>query len=293
MKTTCEAVREHLSLFLYGELTFAEEERLQAHLAECESCRTALAREERLHRALDEADVAIPDGLLVDARRDLRIRLQQQSQPAAGGFWMALRGWSAWKPALAAVVAVGAFFGGRATVTPKPEAQPFASKVRFVEQDPSGAGVRIGLDEIRPRVVSGSLEDESIRRLLIAAAKEPGDASVRVESVEMLCSRPQEAEIRDALVQAVEHDANAGVRAKALEGLKPFAKDARTREALTRVLLKDQDATVRAQAIDVLTSSRSQELVGPFQEMLLRERDEYVRQRMQRMLSEMRASPMF
>ena len=42
---TCEKVREQLSLLLYGELSFDEEETVDGHLESCAECRTALERE--------------------------------------------------------------------------------------------------------------------------------------------------------------------------------------------------------------------------------------------------------
>ena len=90
---------------------------------------------------------------------------------------------------------------------------------------------------------------------------------------------------------ALEHDSNPGVRLKAIAGLKEYSKDPEARQVLARVLLKDTNAGVRAQAIDVLTQERSKDVVGPLQELLRREDNDYVRQRTQRALNEMRASP--
>ena len=42
---TCEEARKNLPLFLYGELSFDEEELVEVHMDECAACREALARE--------------------------------------------------------------------------------------------------------------------------------------------------------------------------------------------------------------------------------------------------------
>ncbi len=65
---------------------------------------------------------------------------------------------------------------------------------------------------------------QAIQRLLLTAAKDPSDAGLRVESVDLLKNNSQSAEIRKALVYSLEHDPNAGVRLKALDGLKQFAR---------------------------------------------------------------------
>jgi anti-sigma factor RsiW len=306
MKLTCDAVERQLDLFLYGELSFTGEENFQQHLESCERCRTAVAKAQAIHQAIEWAAPAVPDGLLVSARRGLRDRIGE-SAPVQPGNWT--RPWeslwesmnaAAWlKPAGVFAMAALSFAAGRVIAIPGLErtaapaavdAAPMATRVRYVEPGVDGS-VQIALDETRQRVVSGTLEDPRIKALLIAAAKDPNDPGLRVESVEVLCSRPQEVEVRDALIHALEHDANSGVRLKAIDGLKAYAKDQRTRQALTRVLLNDTNPGVRAQAIDVLTQVRSQDMVGPLQELLRKEDNGYVRMRTERVLEEMKASP--
>ncbi len=298
MKLTCEAVERQLDLYLYGELNFTEEERVVEHLESCARCQSALAATQSLHQALETHEPPVPDGLLVSARRGLRARIASEPPPVQTPLfaqWAALlsAGWLRPVGALAAVVL--AFLAGRsvpvgpAAVEPR-ELTPSATRVRYVEPSPDGS-VQIALDETRQRVVSGTLADPRIKALLIAAAKDPSDPGLRVESVEVLCSRSQEGEIRDALIYALEHDANSGVRLKALEGLKSYAKDEKTRLAITRVLLHDTNPGVRAQAIDVLTQVREQDMVGPLQEALRKEDNGYVRMRTQRVLEDMKASP--
>jgi hypothetical protein len=161
--------------------------------------------------------------------------------------------------------------------------------VRYVE--PTAAGkVQIVIDETRQRVLSGNLEDQSIQRLLLTAAKDPSDAGLRVESVDLLKSRPQSAEVRSALLYAVQHDANAGVRLKALDGLKDFADDPETRKTLTQVLLKDDNPGVRTQVIDLLIQHHSNGMVGVLQELMMKEDNGYIRMRCQKALHEMNAS---
>jgi len=309
MSVSCESVQKNLSLFVYGELNFEEEEKVQKHLEGCTPCQDELARVNAMHHTLDLAESAVPDGLVVACRRGLRQSLTTAaSAPKKPSLLAQLSDWmesvrflplGGWKPAGALALIALSFVGGRMSgvrlagipaATGEQSVVPTASRVRYVESGAAG-NVQIALDETRQRVVSGSLEDPEIRQLLLAAAKDPTDPGLRVESVEVLCSRSQEAEIRDALLFALEHDSNPGVRLKAIAGLKEYSKDPEARQVLARVLLKDTNAGVRAQAIDVLTQERSKDVVGPLQELLRREDNDYVRQRTQRALNEMRASP--
>ena len=166
---------------------------------------------------------------------------------------------------------------------------PGTSRVRYVE--PTAAGkVQITVDETRQRVLSGDLGDRDIQRLLLLAAKDPADEGLRVESVDLLRNRPQSAEVRSALLYALQHDPNAGVRLKALDGLKDFADDPETSKTLTQVLLTDDNPGVRTQVIDLLIPHHSGAMVGVLQELMMKEDNDYIRMRCQKVLHDMRAS---
>ena len=301
----CEEAIKTLPLFLYGELSFEEEERLELHIDECAGCRIALERERSLFKSLDAAEVTPSRELLENCRGELRSRLAHVEREDDSvwsklrqGFtihfhfapgWAQPAGWAAMLALgfLAARLTPGSFpaFGRQASVI----AEPVSSRVRYVE--PTSAGkVQIVIDETRQRVLSGNLEDQSIQRLLLTAAKDPSDAGLRVESVDLLKSRPQSAEVRSALLYALQHDANAGVRLKALDGLKDFADDPETRQTLTQVLLKDDNPGVRTQVIDLLIQHHSNAMVGVLQELMMKEDNGYIRMRCQKALHEMNAS---
>jgi hypothetical protein len=172
--------------------------------------------------------------------------------------------------------------------------------VRSVEPAANG-GIQIVLDETRQRVVSGQLDDQNIRVLLLSAAKDPSDPGLRYETVGILNDRAQTSEVRDTLIYALEHDENAGVRLKAMDGLRPFVTQPEVRKALTGVLLSDGNPGMRTQAIDLLTqgvgestnslpNGLDRDVIGTLQELMNRENNAYVRQRGQRVLQLVNAS---
>jgi hypothetical protein len=300
----CEEAGKFLPLFLYGELSFGEEERLEVHIDECATCRSALDRERALHKALNAGELLPSEELLGECRRELRRRVAHLEPPQAG-FWSRLKeGFTIrihpFAPAAqplgaVALVALGFFaarvvpaeFGGRFGAAGL--ADPVTSRVRYVE--PVGSGkIQIVIDETRQRVLSGSPEDQSIQRLLFAAAKDPSDPGLRVESVDILKSRPDSSEVRSALLYALQHDSNAGVRLKALDGLKNFGADPETRKVLTQVLLADKNPGVRTQVIDLLIQSKGDSMVGVLQELMRKEDNGYIRMRCQKALHELNAS---
>jgi hypothetical protein len=300
----CEEVRETLPLFLYGELSFDEEERVELHIDECAGCREALEREKVLFRSLDAAE-AVPDQ---DLLRDCRAELRQSLAHAPGqraSFWDKIRqGFTIhfhFAPGIAQPVgAVAMLVLGFAAARMLPESvlgswhaagmvDPGTSRVRYVE--PTAAGkVQITVDETRQRVLSGDLGDRDIQRLLLLAAKDPADEGLRVESVDLLGNRPQSTEVRSALLYALQHDPNAGVRLKALDGLKAFADDPETSKTLTQVLLTDDNPGVRTQVIDLLIPHHSSAMVSVLQELMMKEDNDYIRMRCQKVLHDLRAS---
>jgi hypothetical protein len=302
----CDEASKFIPLFLYGELSFEEEERIELHLDECSLCRDQVAREKLLHRAADAAELVPSSELLSSSRQQLR-RAIAQTGPVHATIWSHVREMLSlhFHPTPAVLQPIGALalialgflgartiplnFGSGSRMNTASLMDPVTSRVRYVE--PVAAGkVQIVVDETRQRVLSGKLEDQSIQRLLLAAAKDPSDPGLRVESVDLLRGRSESTEVRKALLYALQHDANAGVRLKALDGLKGFTEDPETRKALTQVLLADKNPGVRTQVIDLLIQRKNDNMVGVLQELMRKEDNGYIRMRCQRALSDMNAS---
>jgi hypothetical protein len=311
MNGKCDAVRAQFAMLLYGELSFDEEGEVEEHLEACAECRAALEREKELHAAFDQAEIEPPAALLRQCRESLQERLQVEvPRPAARPSWwdravesLTLSPTASWlKPVGALTLVVLGFAGAR--LAPSLGGQfgfmsmtdPGASKVRYIEPGADGR-IQIVLDETRQRVVQGGLDDRNIRALLMSAAKDPSDAGLRGEIVEILNKSAQAADVRNLLVYAL-HDENAGVRLKALDGLRPFVQAPEVRKALTDVLLTDANPGIRMQAIDLLTQGIGEsggqtidrDVVGALQELMNSESNDYLRQRSQRVLELVNAS---
>jgi len=302
----CAAARDRFALLLYGELSFDEEERIESHLDVCAECRAALEREKAVQAAMDAVEVRPSPALLNRCREDLSELLHAARRAEAGpGWWEQFASsfrihWL--RPAGAmALLAIGFFgakiapqfnFGGQSGY----QAMGLlgSSRVRNVETQPDGR-VRIVLDQTQQRTVSGTIQDQAIRALLVAAAEDPSDdPGVRAETVEILVPGAGSADVREALVFALENDQNAGVRLKAMDGLKTYAHDPAVQGALAQVLLRDANPGMRTQAIDLLAAGPGGELdrrvIGALQEAMGREDNAYVRERCQRVLELIRAS---
>lgn len=304
----CDAVTKALPLYYYGELAAEVEEGVEDHLQSCAACQAELERQRALAAALNTHAMAPEPVLLAECRHDLARAIYREAAPDArrkasdpwGLFREAFR--SLWHPGIRIVQPAGAlallaigFFGAR--FVPGFSGANFAglgtdsivSSIRSVQPDNTGR-VQISLDETRRRVVSGRLDDQNIRRLLLAAAREQDNPGVRVESVGLLKDQCTFAETRGVLLEAVLHDPNPGVRMKALEGLKTFSTDPEVRRTLAQVLLKDQNAGVRIQVIDLLIARQDPATIGVLQTLIGKEDNGYVRMRCQNALREMNAS---
>lgn len=299
---TCDRFREQIPLLLYGELSFDEEEKLEQHLAACPACAAERQRCEKLSALLAEGEAGVSAELLARCRHDLAAALARERSRRGPAAWLRRfrEGWATAPPAwfrpvgAAALVALGFFaarlmpedvaWPGRAA-----QAQPVVGRVRLIDAAPGGM-VRVQYEEIRPRELRGSFHDERIRQLLLAAAADPSDPALRVESIDLLKDRTADAEVRRALIDALRTDDNPAVRLKAIEALRPYAHEPETRTALAQVLLADRNAAVRIAAVDLLANVKEPDVAGAFQQLLHREEDHYIRQRTLKALAEMRAS---
>jgi len=298
----CDEIRALLVLYPYGELSFDEEEAVDAHLKTCAACEQEKASLTSLHAAADEAAVEPSLELLSACRQDLRKQVAVIAEAAGPQpFW---RKWfsfvpaASWnmvaKPAMALGLFAAGFVGAR--MVPQfgpaaPAANPAVRNVRFIEPSADGQ-VRIVYDEVRQKELAGRVDDRAIREMLLSASQNPHDPALRVDSVEYLKTRGEREEIRNAIVRALVSDPNEGVRLKALEALKPYAAESDVRAALAKVLKSDQSSAVRTQSIDLLVTTRhdESELAGVLQELMRREQNSYIRQRSQTALRAMNAS---
>lgn len=276
---TCHEVQTRLSLYLYGELEFAEEEALEQHVSGCAFCERALEYEKTWHSALNAERKDVPLELLAECREELHRTVESvgavtQSR-GAWRRWAQSLGFSSpqWSLRLAAasfLVFVGfgtARFidrnglpGGVAIAADAMGvADPATTRIRDIEPGENNR-VRIVFDQ--QRAITGPADNDEIRAWLVAATKDENDPGIRVDSVQMLnCQTGRD--VRDALLNSAQHDANAAVRLEAVEGLRRFRDDAATQEGLVYVLQHDENAGVRSKAIDVLAPARGSVTISP------------------------------
>lgn len=296
---TCHEAQTRLSLYLYGELEFAEEEAFEEHVSGCALCERALDQEKAWHGAVHAEHMDVPLDLMGQCRRQLQETVKSQRPASASGWrrWAQSLGFPspAWSMRLAAasfLVFVGFSAGrfiernglpGGAGVAADTMGIVNPGTARIREIDPGeNHVVRIVYDQ--QRAISGPADSDEMRAWLVAATRDENDPGIRVDSVEMLKGQAGQ-DVREALLNSAQHDSNAAVRLEAVEGLRHFRDDIETQEGLVYVLSHDENAGVRSKAIDVLApAARAVKLrpdIADALTLMLRsgQPDDYVRMR--------------
>jgi hypothetical protein len=258
---TCLDATRNIPFYLYGELEFAREEALEAHLDQCRPCRAELEKQRAVLGAVGSHEWQ-PSPQLLDAcrrelhsrvaavaaeRSSLRVRLLDWARSGLPVMWT-------WRPLAAMALLALGFFGGRLFDAAGRGFEPAVFRVRDLTQNPGG-GVQLVLEEVRVRTLTGPVDDSRIKGMLLAAASDPANPGLRARSLDILKDRCQQTDVRRALLHALRDDPNPGVRLKAIEGLKPFAREPETRKVLSRVLLADENPGVRTMAVYIRQKS--------------------------------------
>lgn len=293
----CDVAKQDLTLYLYGELDFGQEEQIEQHIAGCEACRSELESMREFHGAMDRQETEPSPELLQACRRERRARTAAMRQAEQNTLWIRLRRFvMVTVPSAAFLRPVGAlalvafgFTGGRLWDESRMVNEPSALRVRNLTANEDG-GVDLIVEEVRQKTLKGSLEDERIRGMLLTAAADPSDPGLRARTLEVLKEQAEQSEVRRALLRALAWDSNPGVRLKAIEALRPVSRDPETRRVLAQVLLEDDNPGVRTRAVDLLASEVEIDVIGTLQEVVTRESNPYIRQKTMKALREANAS---
>ena len=291
---SCSEVAPLLVFFACEEVTPEERQAIESHLLTCDDCNALLVEENELQDAISvlpqSADELDRTGtLLAQCRSELAESLDEMAVPAPPERWQPfglIRRWMALRPGWSAVglLTAGAILGvqllqwlptdsttihGRAmSVSAAPRlsddqlAKMAIAGINFSPSADAAPGtVQVQLRAEQPVTLSGSLDDNDVRRVLTFVVRNGDrfDAGVRLDCLDALKSRIHDVEIRGALLQAARHDQNAAVRMKALEALRDVAGDKDVRDVLLDSLNSDSNPGVRVEAVNMLVRSLEME----------------------------------
>jgi Putative zinc-finger len=289
----CAEISTLLVFYACGEVNAAEKEQVDRHLAACAECSEQLAQERLLLESLSEiaqpADSGDVTGLLLaQCRSDLAEKLDDLTAPVQKEPWQpfgCVRRWIVLRPVLsgAALVIFGVVLGtqllpwwqsandvsGPAVevlaapkLTDEQLSKMAVSGIRFSPgQGASGEDIQLHLNAEQPMELSGNVNDSDVRRVLTYVVENGArfDTGLRLDCLDVLRSRADDAQVRQVLLSAARKDENAAVRIKALESLRDSADDAAVHEMLLGILTHDASPGVRIEAVNLLVRSLEQD----------------------------------
>ncbi len=306
----CDWVQQNVSLYLYNELADDARHELEQHIQRCKACAAELAAQQEFQAQMNALVVEEPSAsFLASARMRLQEALESAEQHRAW-YHRFVFDPTAWlrqvrfSPALAAVLLLVGFGSGLGTMysalgskAPHPASQNTIQEasiggITSIEHKPNSNDVKIQYQRIVPDSVEGSISDPQIQEMLTFAARNNfNNSGVRLDSVDLLTSKPDDPRVREALTYALRFDSNPGVRLKALDGLKDYVKqDIRVRNAVLDALLNDSNLGVRAGALKALEPVRADTSVRmALQQLAKSDPSEYIRTESDRELASMPA----
>ena len=304
----CDWVQENIALYLYNELADDARHELEQHIQRCKDCAAELAAQQEFQTLMNAIPVEEPSAsFLASARMRLQESLETAEQRRAWYHRLAFDP-TAWlrqvrfSPALAAVLLIAGFGGGVGTMysvlggraphitAQSPVQGASIAGITSIDRQQGSDKVQIHYDRMLPESVEGRVSDPNIQELLAYAAKSNyNNSGVRLDSVDLLTSKPDSPEAREALTYALRYDSNPGVRLKALDGLGSFVKqDIRVRNAVLEALLNDSNLGVRSGALHALEPVRADTSVRmALQQLAKDDPSAYIRTEAQRELSSM------
>ncbi len=287
----CAEFSRLLVFYVCDEVSDQERAAIEQHLAECSGCQAQLVEEREFQNAvtsMPRADEQCdPSGILLSqCRSELAEKLDDVERPAASQKLPAyswFRGWMTLHPAWSAATLVllglvagtqyAQWFAGRndaipqgqsVSVRPSPRltedqlSKMAVSGINFTPSPYSGSkNVRVLLSAEQPVELSGNLDDSDVRSVLTYVVRngQRFDSGVRLDCLDALKSRAEDAEVRGALLCAARKDENPAVRLKALEALRNVGADSALRRVLLDALKHDSNPGVRVEAVNLLVRS--------------------------------------
>jgi anti-sigma factor RsiW len=291
---------EWLQLALYDELNEQEKALLDNHLSSCERCRVELEKMKKFSSVIAQhKPVAVPESILQDARRNLRIRLQNRAADRSlfGRMKDAVDNLLApqWQVALGGITLLAAgILAGYFIFKSSPErsllvrqaglvspvmqaGESQIANVRFIDRNTQTGDVDFTFETITPVHIRGNVNDEDVQKVLARALVSNQNIGVRLRAVSMIGDQAEQKrtpeldkEIKAALISALLHDPNLGVRKEALQALQHYLPDSAIVRAFLTVLANDKSTALKVAAINLLDLSKyeNQPISGDIQSML-------------------------
>src|SRR5262245_52556003 len=220
---SCQEYQRQIVLSLYEELNDGERAGVETHLFDCTAGRQGYEEHQAFCNALAEDKSAweLPCDLLVECRGELGDRLDRIETKRS---WWRMPTFSVVFTPMrmlesATLIALGLAFGvyisnhqlsplgssagetSAAMLSAVPQ-NGRVSNVRIVNTDANTATVEFTGDVVQPLRFTGSLEDDTTRRLLFSALQDSMNPGSRMQAVEVLARKSFEPSVKEVLIQS-------------------------------------------------------------------------------------------
>ena len=312
---------EWLQLVFYNELTKQEKASLNNHMKVCTQCRTEYKRMREFYALVSHnKPIIIPESLLQDARRSLRLRLHKEAKHRS--LWIKIK--DAFEDFLTpqlqvalggvATLAIGIFVGY--LVFQSPVEKPLAfrqtasmssaveagesqiSNVRFIDRNAQTGEVEFTFETLTPVRIRGNVNDENIQKVLARALVTGQNPGVRLRAASIIGNQagtPElDADVKVALIEALQNDQNLGVRKEALKVLRNYLPDPTIVRAFLSVLANEKNTGLKIAVINSLDLSQyenqpvNQEILSMYKNRVQSDDNNYIRIRAKAALQEVK-----
>jgi hypothetical protein len=311
----CPEFETQIMLYATDELEGAEKDAFEDHLDQCKKCMVALDAEKRMLELLTSQKRPEPTPALLSSCRnrledaideiDHRSLFTRWTEAIFPAHWLALH------PAASAALLIligfsaGAFLPWRAhQAGPSSTNQANLLSPLLNEQELNSANVSginwtptqgnqppqivVQLMTEKPMVVQGTVDNSNVKDVLMYVLHNNRrfGPDVRINAVELLKNRANDAQVQQALCQAARNDRNPAVRLMALDALGKVSPDPVVMQTMLSALVNDTNSGVRIAAMNSLGSFSSRggllsdpQAVKTLQELMKNDRNRYIRLR--------------
>jgi HEAT repeat protein len=290
----CRERQHDIVLFLYDELSGEARQDLRAHLDGCEACQAFHRHEKQLQFELTEdfSYWEVPADLLVESRRELSDSLDRIDQGRQWWRFPGMTGVLTRMRALESValmsmgLALGVYLSNPIETPVLQPAEPSipqnasVTNLRIIESDPDTGDVELAGDMVQPMRLSGNLQDQAVRQILVEALQSLSNPGVRLRAVELMSPNARDPKIKETLMDTLVNDDNPGIRLEALQALESFSQEDDVRQVLKYVVETDDNPGIRVQAVEAMAPMTQEEAMeAVIQEAVREVPNEYIRMR--------------
>lgn len=243
--------KESVTHWLSNQLTDAERQKFEAHLAECAACQQDVKEGTQVLTLLQQIDVPEPSA-------DMEVRFQG----ILDDYKQTINKTGSWNDFINHLRQLWTF---------QPKIQLAYSIVLLI------VGVTVGYlflnkgpkDNSKEQIAALSSKVEDMRQMMTLSLLENPSASERLRAVSYTEEIPNiNAQIIDALLRTLNEDPNVNVRLVTLEALIKYSAQPKVREELIRSIANQESPLVQSALADVMIKLQEKRSISAFKDLL-------------------------